>query len=228
MLHLETTPKTAAVMEEESDPSCDAYGVEDSLQRHEDRCVRGDLKAFSRASVRPGQKRDLQRPHPQQPELPTGTVAVGQDCNTQSLAGVYTNTVVLQHHNVVLTKADKMYNVRCTYETTSRNVSFGMIPVRDPATLEVSGAPEAPLPQIVILGRDGREASTVRIGDRLTFHIEIPEDTPYGIFASCFAILKTEEVLSKLLTKRTQMTFRFINDKIRSAGSNAKDKCIQD
>lgn len=54
----------------------------------------------------------------------------GQDCNTQSLGGMYTNTVVLQHHNVVLTKADKVYHVRCTYETTSRNVTFGMMPVR--------------------------------------------------------------------------------------------------
>ena len=43
---------------------------------------------------------------------------------------MYTNTVVLQHHNVVLTKADKVYHVRCTYETTSRNVTFGMMPVR--------------------------------------------------------------------------------------------------
>lgn len=31
-----------------------------------------------------------------------------QDCNTQNVQGVYSNTVVLQHHNVVLTKADKV------------------------------------------------------------------------------------------------------------------------
>lgn len=48
----------------------------------------------------------------------------------RSQGGVYTNTVVLQHHNVVLTKADKVYNVRCTYETSSKNISFGMMPVR--------------------------------------------------------------------------------------------------
>lgn len=49
-------------------------------------------------------------------------------CKFQS--GTYTNTIVLQHHNVVLTKADKVYHVRCTYETASRNVSFGMMPVK--------------------------------------------------------------------------------------------------
>lgn len=45
-------------------------------------------------------------------------------------SGTYTNTIVIQHHNVVLTKADKVYHVRCTYETASRNVSFGMMPVK--------------------------------------------------------------------------------------------------
>ncbi|UYV73159.1 hypothetical protein LAZ67_10002009 [Cordylochernes scorpioides] len=119
----------------------------------------------------------------------------GQDCNTQSLSdvqgGVYTNTVVLQHHNVVLTRADKVYNVRCTYEIASRNVSFGMIPIRDPETVQVTATPETPLPKITILGADAREASTVRIGDKLTFRIEIPEGSPYRIFArSCVAMAK--------------------------------------
>jgi hypothetical protein len=62
---------------------------------------------------------------------------------------------------------------------------------RDPDTLQITSSPEAPLPKIVIFGTDGREASTVRIGDRLSFRIEIPEQTPYGIFArSCVAMAK--------------------------------------
>lgn len=46
---------------------------------------------------------------------------------------------------------------------------------RDPDTMQVTASPEAPLPKIVIMGSEGREASTVRIGDKLTFRIEIPE-----------------------------------------------------
>lgn len=62
---------------------------------------------------------------------------------------------------------------------------------RDPDTIHITSAPDAPLPKITILTSDGREASTVRIGDRLTFRIEIPENTPYGIFArSCVAMAK--------------------------------------
>ena len=62
---------------------------------------------------------------------------------------------------------------------------------RDPETLQITASPEAPLPKIVIYGMDGKEANTVRIGDKLTFRIQIPEATPYGIFArSCVAMAK--------------------------------------
>ncbi|KAE8751362.1 hypothetical protein FOCC_FOCC001933 [Frankliniella occidentalis] len=53
----------------------------------------------------------------------------GQDCNTQSVTGVYSNTVVLQHHSVVMTKADKIYKVKCTYDMSSKNITFGMMPI---------------------------------------------------------------------------------------------------
>lgn len=56
----------------------------------------------------------------------------GGDCNTQSMAGMFTNTIVLQHHSVVMTKADKIYKIKCTYDMSPRNVSFGMMPIRDP------------------------------------------------------------------------------------------------
>lgn len=44
--------------------------------------------------------------------------------------GVYSNTVVLQHHSVVMTKADKIYKVKCTYDMSSKNITFGMVPIR--------------------------------------------------------------------------------------------------
>ncbi|XP_043274615.1 uncharacterized protein tyn [Venturia canescens] len=126
----------------------------------------------------------------------------GQDCNTQSVTGVYTNTVVLQHHSVVMTKADKIYKVKCTYDMSSKNITFGMIPIRDPEMISITSAPEAPPPRIRILDSHTREVETVRIGDKLTFRIEIPEDTPYGIFArSCVA-----------MAKDSKSTFQIIDD----------------
>jgi len=115
----------------------------------------------------------------------------GQDCNTQSAGGVYTNTVVVQRHSVVMTKTDKIYKVRCTYDTSSKNITFGMMPIRDPDMISITSAPEAPAPRIRILDSRQKEVETVRIGDRLTFRIEIPEKTPYGIFArNCVAMAK--------------------------------------
>ncbi|KAI4457720.1 hypothetical protein MML48_7g00009331 [Holotrichia oblita] len=126
----------------------------------------------------------------------------GQDCNTQSVVGVYSNTVVLQHHSVVMTKADKIYKVKCTYDMSSKNITFGMMPIRDPEMISITSAPEAPPPRIRILDSHLREVETVRIGDKLTFRIEIPEDTPYGIFArSCVA-----------MAKDSKSTFQIIDD----------------
>ena len=99
--------------------------------------------------------------------------------------------MVVQRHSVVMTKTDKIYKVRCTYDTTSRNITFGMMPIRDPDMISITSAPEAPAPKIRILDTRNQEVETVRIGDRLTFRIEIPDKTPYGIFArSCVAMAK--------------------------------------
>uniref|UniRef100_A0A1B0CDT4 Cuticlin-1 n=2 Tax=Lutzomyia longipalpis TaxID=7200 RepID=A0A1B0CDT4_LUTLO len=126
----------------------------------------------------------------------------GQDCNTQSVTGVYTNTIVLQHHSIVMTKADKIYKVKCTYDMSSKDITFGMMPIRDPEMIHINSSPEAPPPRIRILGARNREVETVRIGDRLTFRIEIPEDTPYGIYArSCVA-----------MAKDSKSTFQIIDD----------------
>lgn len=89
--------------------------------------------------------------------------------------------------------------------------------------ISITSAPEAPPPRIRILDSRAREVETVRIGDKLTFRIEIPEDSkyynfcawnkhlnnkilmfsaPYGIFArSCVA-----------MAKDSKSTFQIIDD----------------
>lgn len=124
-----------------------------------------------------------------------------------------------------MTKADKIYKVKCTYDMSSKNITFGMMPIRDPEMISITSAPEAPPPRIRILDSRSREVETVRIGDKLTFRIEIPEDSeynikililffivhlnssqfslaPYGIFArSCVA-----------MAKDSKSTFQIIDD----------------
>lgn len=126
----------------------------------------------------------------------------GGDCNTQSMGGMFTNTIVLQHHSIVMTKGDKIYKIKCTYDMSPRNVSFGMMPIRDPDMISITSAPAAPPPRIRILDPTGGDVETVRIGDRLVFRIEIPGNTPYGIFArSCIA-----------MAKDSRSTFQIIDD----------------
>lgn len=48
---------------------------------------------------------------------------------------------------------------------------------RDPEMISITSAPEAPAPRIRILDTRSREVETVRIGDKLTFRIEIPEES---------------------------------------------------
>lgn len=78
-----------------------------------------------------------------------------------------------------MTKADKIYKVKCTYDMSSKNITFGMMPIRDPEMISITSAPEAPPPKIRILDARNREVETVRIGDKLTFRIEIPEDSKH-------------------------------------------------
>lgn len=52
----------------------------------------------------------------------------------------------------------------------------------DPEMIHINSSPEAPPPRIRILDTRSREVETVRIGDRLTFRIEIPEDSKHFVF----------------------------------------------
>lgn len=95
-----------------------------------------------------------------------------------------------------MTKADKIYKVKCTYDMSSKNITFGMMPIRDPEMISITSAPEAPPPRIRILDSRSREVETVRIGDKLTFRIEIPEDSK---FVSCELIFFKESLIRQWL-----------------------------
>lgn len=63
--------------------------------------------------------------------------------------------------------------------------------------IHIQSSPEAPPPRIRILDTRSREVETVRIGDRLTFRIEIPEDSTvqfrlYFAFSISFVVFAVE------------------------------------
>lgn len=107
-----------------------------------------------------------------------------------------------------MTKADKIYKVKCTYDMSSKNITFGMMPIRDPEMISITSAPEAPPPRIRILDSRSREVETVRIGDKLTFRIEIPEDSKFAF--SKFIFLKKEEMLIMIRSIRNNNSQQLI------------------
>lgn len=70
--------------------------------------------------------------------------------------------------NIVIKSIVKMFSLK--------NLIFCFL-TRDPEMISITSAPEAPAPRIRILDTRSREVETVRIGDKLTFRIEIPEDS---------------------------------------------------
>lgn len=56
--------------------------------------------------------------------------------------------------------------------------------------IHINSSPEAPPPRIRILDARSREVETVRIGDRLTFRIEIPEDSECSAKSQIFLKIK--------------------------------------
>ena len=95
-----------------TDPSCDSYDVcyqvslrctdsRISVQVKTSRPFHGRIYALGRSETCNNKVHNSQHFNLEMP-------LTGQQCNTQNVQGVYSNTVVLQHHNVVLTKADKV------------------------------------------------------------------------------------------------------------------------
>lgn len=56
--------------------------------------------------------------------------------------------------------------------------------------ISITSAPEAPPPRIRILDTKSREVETVRIGDKLTFRIEIPEESKFQSWIPSFWLIR--------------------------------------
>lgn len=70
--------------------------------------------------------------------------------------------------------------------------------------IHINSSPEAPPPRIRILDTRAREVETVRIGDRLTFRIEIPEDSKFR-----FERTKLHQIFSNLMINSNYYRYNF-------------------
>jgi hypothetical protein len=54
---------------------------------------------------------------------------------------------ILSSLSLLTSKFFSSVQVRCTYDTSSKNITFGMMPIRDPDMISITSAPEAPAPR---------------------------------------------------------------------------------
>ena len=92
--------------------------------------------------------------------------------------------------------------------------------------ISITSAPEAPPPRIRILDSHMREVETVRIGDKLTFRIEIPEDSKAtsdrvgeradgAVYTTCFFVAAPYGIFARscvAMAKDSKSTFEIIDD----------------
>ncbi|XP_014665198.1 PREDICTED: uncharacterized protein LOC106807395 [Priapulus caudatus] len=113
------------------------------------------------------------------------------ECNTvQKDVGVFVNTVVVQHHPMLVTKQDKAYRVACRYNTLEKTISNGPVNVSMINLLGDLEARLAPGPvRMTILDITGQRMSIAAIGDSARMRLEFQQnEEAFGMFAhSCKA-----------------------------------------
>ncbi|XP_067118423.1 uncharacterized protein [Centruroides vittatus] len=104
----------------------------------------------------------------------------------QKARGQFSNDIVIQHHDMIVTNQDLGLSVHCQYDLTNKSVSHGV-------QLEVNGEVEAtgthsatvnsPNVTMKITDRLGKDIYTAQVGDQLALRFEVStKNSPYEIF----------------------------------------------
>lgn len=103
----------------------------------------------------------------------------------QTTAGSFTNSIVIQHHDLIVTSSDLGLNVQCYYDLTNKTINnmltfdsegerYGDV-LEDGATIH-STIVAPPNVSIVITNKYGDYVSTAKVGDQLTLKFVITDD----------------------------------------------------
>ncbi|XP_042903119.1 uncharacterized protein [Parasteatoda tepidariorum] len=104
----------------------------------------------------------------------------------QESFGEFSNDIVIQHHDMIVTNQDLGLSVHCQYDLSNRSVSHGV-------QLEINGEVDAagtqsatvssPNVTMMITDRSGNDITAAQVGDALALRFEIiDENSPYEIF----------------------------------------------
>jgi len=109
------------------------------------------------------------------------------ECDVKREAlGVYTNQVIIQHHDSVVTSSDLGLALHCQYDLGNKTVTNGLdLEVKgeiQPALVE-QGTVESPTVAMSVTARGGGKVERAQVGDPLELHFTILDtDSPYEVF----------------------------------------------
>ncbi|GAB6023215.1 hypothetical protein CHUAL_008033 [Chamberlinius hualienensis] len=109
-------------------------------------------------------------------------------CGTKNLGnGVYTNSIVIQHHPNVLRSSDRRIDVVCEYEEHRIRLKAGkQILESDIANISsvVTGVAPTPDVRMRLIDADGNDIFGVDLGTEIILRIELMDERIYGIIGS--------------------------------------------
>ena len=109
------------------------------------------------------------------------------DCDVKrEQLGVYTNQVIIQHHDSVVTSSDLGLALHCQYDLGNKTVTNGLdLEVNgeiEPALVE-NGKVESPTVVMSVTARGGGRVERAQVGDPLELHFDIlDQESPYEVF----------------------------------------------
>ncbi|KAK2714566.1 hypothetical protein QYM36_008951, partial [Artemia franciscana] len=110
-------------------------------------------------------------------------------CDLVLIDGTASFILVVQKHPQLLTVKAQAYQIRCVYETSTKEIELGfnVSMISTAGTIANTGPP--PVCAMRICTTSGREISQAEIGDSLMLKIDVTPNSIYGGFArSCYAI----------------------------------------
>ncbi|XP_042145209.1 uncharacterized protein LOC8025447 [Ixodes scapularis] len=107
----------------------------------------------------------------------------GSDCGTISKTeGHFSNVLVIQSNDQVVTAMDKAIGVSCTFDVGNKT-EFAAAKVSDPKQTDRSrGKPPLPELSLHILDMRGNERDSVSLGELVRVQVRMSEEDTYGIF----------------------------------------------
>lgn len=109
------------------------------------------------------------------------------DCSVErDAAAKYSNDVILQHHDLIVTSADLGLSVHCQYDLSNKSVSNRVdltVEGDIKPALEQGSTVDSPNVIMRVANRNGDDISDASVGDLLQLIFEIPDkNSPYEIF----------------------------------------------